>query len=85
MTPLLQNGEGGGARIDEPVERADAHSALPGPLAITGRVSAFVPEHCGKRAWASTRSDADFGSGAGSADHRPAATGRLAISLPWGP
>jgi len=48
-----------------------------------GRVSAFVPEHCGKRARATIRSDADFGSGPGIADSRPAAVRRLAVTLSW--
>jgi hypothetical protein len=52
--------------------------------AITGRVSAFVPEHCEKRARASIRSDADFGSGPGIADRSPAVARRLAVALPWG-
>jgi hypothetical protein len=51
--------------------------------AIMGRVSAFVPEHCGKRARASIRSDADSGSGAGSADRRSAAARPSAVALPW--
>ena len=50
---------------------------------IMGRVSAFVPEHCGRRARASIRSDADFGSGAGSADRRSAAARPSAVALPW--
>jgi hypothetical protein len=50
---------------------------------IMGRVSAFVPERCGKRARASIRSDADFGSGAGSADRRSAAARPSAVALPW--
>ena len=50
---------------------------------IMGRVSAFVPEHCGKRARASIRSDADFGSGGGSADRRSAAARPSAVALPW--
>jgi hypothetical protein len=40
---------------------------------IMGGVVAFVPEHCGKRRRACIQSDADFGSGAGSAGRRPAA------------
>jgi hypothetical protein len=52
---------------------------------IMDAVDAFVLERCGKRRRVSSRSDADSGSGAESADHRPAATGRLAITLPWGP
>ena len=50
---------------------------------IMGRVSAFVPEHCGTRARASIRSDADFGSGLGSADRRSAAARPSAVALPW--
>lgn len=52
---------------------------------ITSRVCAFVPEHCGKRAWASLRFDADFGSGQGIADRRTAGATPLAVTLPWAP
>jgi hypothetical protein len=50
---------------------------------IMGGVAAFVPEHCGKRPRACIQSDADFGSGAASAERRPAAARRLAATLPW--
>jgi hypothetical protein len=49
-----------------------------------GGVGAFVPEHCGKRPRACIQSDADFGSGAGTAERRPAAVRRLAVTLPLG-
>jgi hypothetical protein len=51
---------------------------------IMGGVVAFFPGHCGKRLRAKVRSDADFGSGARSADRSPAAARRLAATLPWG-
>ena len=49
-----------------------------------GGVGAFVLGHCERRPWACIRSDADVGSGAGTAERRPAAAGRLAITLPLG-
>lgn len=52
---------------------------------IISGVDAFVPERCGKPRRVSSRSDADSGSAAGSADSRPAATRRLAGTLPWVP
>jgi hypothetical protein len=52
---------------------------------IMGGAVASVPEHYGKRARATIRSDADFDSGAGSADRSPAAARRLAATLPCGP
>ena len=51
---------------------------------IMGGVGAFVPEHFGKRPRACIQSDADFGSGAGTAERRPAAGRRLAVTLPLG-
>jgi hypothetical protein len=50
--------------------------------AFTGRVSAFVPWRCGKRAWASIRFDADCGNAQGTADRRTAAARPLAVALP---
>jgi hypothetical protein len=52
---------------------------------LMGRVSAFVLERCGTRERATIRSDADFGSGAGSADSRPAVARRLAVTWTWDP
>ena len=51
---------------------------------IMGGVGAFVPEHFGKRPRACIQSDADFGSGAGTAERRPAAVRRLAATLSLG-
>jgi hypothetical protein len=50
--------------------------------AIRARVSAFVPERCGKLASAPIRSDADCDSGPGIADHRTGAARRIAVALP---
>lgn len=47
-----------------------------------GGVVAFALEHCGEQPWACIRSDADFGSGAGTAERRQAAARRLAVTLP---
>ncbi len=77
-------------RSDDPQRPARGQTPRAQPTPPSGTagdtimgVAAFVPEHCGKRARATIRSDADFGSGPGSADRRPTAGRRLAVSLSW--
>jgi hypothetical protein len=47
-----------------------------------GGVVASALEHCEMQPWACIRSDADFGSGAGTGERRQAAARRLVVTLP---